>query len=111
MALHESLQEITHQLSFCVSGAMARSTFCFSAHMSVRCIRRDPVDALLWRGIIASAQWVKVLTKIVDVEDATNGAARSTMLDLGLGRRGRGVIDGRVDLAEGLGDDVCGHGW
>jgi hypothetical protein len=52
------------------------------------------------------------LTEIVDVEDAADGAARPAVLDLALCRRARGVVDGRIDLAEGLGDfDGCRHGW
>lgn len=51
------------------------------------------------------------LTEVIDVEDAADSATRPAVLDLALCRRCRGVVDGRVDLAEGVGLDVCRHGW
>jgi hypothetical protein len=50
------------------------------------------------------------LTEIIDVKDATNGTTRPAMLDLALCWRSWGVVNGRIDLAEGLaGHDFCGH--
>lgn len=95
----------TYQLSFCVSGAIARSTFSFS----VRNV------SLLFRYIREKDHQASVcqcsLTEVIDVEDAADGTTRPAVPDLALCRRSRGVIDGRIDLAEaeGLGHDVCGH--
>lgn len=58
------------------------------------------------RSLLEEAQ----LTKVIDVEDTADSATGSAVLDLAFCRRCRGVVDGRVDLAEGLGYDVCGHG-
>lgn len=91
----------TYQLSFCVSGAIWRSTFSFSA-----------LDiSLLFRYIRSGCQCSLSLTEVIDVEDAADGTTRPAVLDLALCRRCRGVVDGGVDLAEGLGLDVCRHGW
>ncbi len=53
------------------------------------------------------------LTKIIDVEDTADGAARPAMPGLGLARRSRGVVDGRVDLAQrrALFLHFSGHWW
>jgi len=86
------------------------SVFSFSAHnvsSLFRHIRRDSLQ-----GWASAGKQAMSLTEIIDVEDAADGAARPAVLDLALCRRGRGVIDGRIDLAEGLGDvDGCRHGW
>jgi hypothetical protein len=51
------------------------------------------------------------LTEVIDVEDAADGTTRPAVLDLALCRRCRGVVNGRIDLAQGLGHDFCcGHG-
>jgi hypothetical protein len=95
----------TYQLSFCVSGAIARSTFSFSAH-NISLLFRELRKACQRDAICQSS-----LTEVIDVEDAANGTTRPAVLDLALCRRSRGVVNGRVDLAEGLGHDLCcGHG-
>lgn len=99
-------EQLTHQFSFCVSGAMARSTFCFSGRTSAWC--SEARDA---RRVRSELNAQRSLTEVIDVEDSADGAARSTMLDLALRRRCGGVINGRIDLAEGLGGNVCRHGW
>jgi hypothetical protein len=96
----------TYQLSFCVSGAIARSTFSFSAH-NVSLLFRELREAYQHDTVCRCS-----LTEIIDIEDAADGTTRPAVLDLALCRRSRGVVDGRIDLAQGLGDDLCcGHGW
>jgi hypothetical protein len=96
----------TYQLSFCVSGAIARSTFSFSAH-NVSLLLRELREAYHRDAVCQSSR-----TEVIDVEDAADGTTRPAVLDLALCRRSRGVVDGRIDLAEGLGDDLCcRHGW
>ena len=85
------------------------------------CLRRDlKIDVLLLCSHCQLAvpvnpllpmQCLSSLTEVIDVEDAADGTTRPAVLDLALCRRCRGVVDGRVDLAEGVGLDVCRHGW
>lgn len=62
---------------------------------------------LLWRAVSAGSKlpsgWTtRRHTKVIDVEDTADGAARSPVLHLALGRRcWHGVIDGGVDLGKG----------
>jgi hypothetical protein len=96
---HDSRVVAPHQLSFCVSGAIWRSTFSFSARNVSLLFRSHPYCQF------------SSLTEVIDVEDAADSATRPAVLDLALCRRCRGVVDGRVDLAEGVSLDVCRHGW
>jgi hypothetical protein len=90
----------TYQLSFCVSGAIARSTFSFSAH-NVSLLFRELREAYQHDTVCRCS-----LTEIIDIEDAADGTTRPAVLDLALCRRSRGVVDGRIDLAQGLGDEA-----
>jgi hypothetical protein len=95
----------TYQLSFCVSGAIARSTFSFSAR-NVSLLFPELREAYQRDAVCQRS-----LTEIIDVEDAADGTTRPAVLDLALCRRSWGVVNGRIDLAQGLGHDLCcGHG-
>lgn len=70
----------------------------FDTFLFYRC-----VSVLLTSEGDSNGRW---LTKIVDVEDTADGAAGAAVLDLALRRRGRGVVNGRVDFGQVVGVEI-----
>lgn len=93
--------------SFWVSGAILSSTPSFSVigHNSVSWAAHTLVKGAVCRWCMdresEREEGRAIHTKIIDVEHAAHSATCPAVPDLGLGRRGRCIINGRINLGQG----------
>lgn len=107
--LEESRQDglRAYHPSFWVSGAILSSTPSFSVigHNSVSWAAHTLVKGAVCRWCMdrerEREEGRAIHTKIIDVEHAAHSATCPAVPDLGLGRRGRCIINGRVNLGQG----------